>query len=122
MILFPSRLRELRGSLSQDEMARKFGVSQVAYGRWERGKAEPKFEVVVEICKNFSVSADWLFGLSDERGGGVSVTATGGSAAAGNNLTATLHGSSSAEVSRLLDIIESQQEVIKSLAAGQKDG
>ena len=98
-------------------MARKFGVSQVAYGRWELGKAEPKFDVVVAICKNFSVSADWLLGLDSTTSS--SVTATGGAAAAANHSTATVTAppSPSADDSRLLGIIESQQRIIESQQA-----
>ena len=115
----------LRGDASQAEMAAKFGVSQAAYGRWELGKAEPKFEVLVSLCKNFSVSADWLLGLIDERTPGVSITAGDGSAVAANRSTATVNSApaaASGDIARLIGIIESQQAVIATLTgAGKKD-
>ncbi len=114
----------LRGSASQAEMAAKFGVSQVAYGRWELGKAEPKYDVLLAICKNFSVSSDWLLGLTDERTPGVSITAGDGSAVAANRSTATVTSAPAAaagDVARLIGIIESQQAVIAALTgAGKK--
>lgn len=83
------------------------------------GKAEPKFDVVVALCKNFSVSSDWLFGLTDDRGSGISVTASGGSVAANNSTVRTGGVGNGEEVTRLLGIIESQQRVIEALASGK---
>lgn len=64
---FPGRLKQLRGNASQAEFAKKFGVSQVTWGRWELGQREPDLEVITKICKTEMVSSDWLLGLSDVR-------------------------------------------------------
>ena len=120
MKIFPERLRLLRGSTSQEDMGRKYGFTQSAYAKWEAGRAEPKFDVLTKICKEYSVSSDWLLGLTDERAC-VSVTATGSSVAANHSTVRTGAGvSSPAEVTRLLGIIESQQRVIESLAAARR--
>ena len=37
--------------LSQDEVANKLGISQVAYGRYELGKREPNFSLILRIAE-----------------------------------------------------------------------
>jgi len=62
MKIFSDRLRELRGSASQTEFAKKIGVSQVTYGRYELGTREPDLETVNHIGLVCGVSMDWLLG------------------------------------------------------------
>lgn len=62
------RLRELRGSMSQSDFAAKIGVKQTSYSSWERGVKDPLAQTLVQISNTLGVSADWLLGLSDERG------------------------------------------------------
>ena len=61
------RLRELRGSASQCEIANKIGVKQTSYSSWERGVKDPAAQTVAQIASTFGVSADWLLGLCDNR-------------------------------------------------------
>ena len=75
--LFRSRLRELRGDVSQEDFALKIGTKQTTLSNWERGFREPNFNGLVLISTSCEVSADWLLGLSDERGG---VSSVGGDA------------------------------------------
>ena len=103
-------LKRIRGSRSQADFALLLGVKQQTYSNWERGRVEPSLSVLAGIAKHFNVSVDWLLGLDDNRGM-VRVTATDHSVAANNSTV-----SDSAEVSRLLGIIESQQKVIQKLA------
>ena len=63
-----SRLRELRGVQSQTEFSAKIGVKQTSYSSWERGVKDPAAQTLAKIASTFGVSADWLLGLSDERG------------------------------------------------------
>lgn len=116
------RLRELRGNVSQAEFSKKYGVSQVAYGRWELGKREPGIDEILKICETERVSSDWLLGLTDTRTPcAETATATNGSAAATGNARATVNHappsspSTSPDASRYLSIIESQQRVIENL-------
>ena len=67
--LFTKRLRELRGELSQEEFAQKIGTKQTTLSNWERGFREPNFNGLILISTSCEVSADWLLGLSDDRGG-----------------------------------------------------
>ena len=75
--LFRSRLRELRGDVSQEDFARKIGTKQTTLSNWERGFREPNFNGLALISTSCDVSSDWLLGLSDERGG---VSSVGGDA------------------------------------------
>jgi transcriptional regulator with XRE-family HTH domain len=62
---FGLRLKELRGSKSQAQIAEFFGVGQSAYSAWELDKKEPDHNTIRTICRHYSVSADWLLGLED---------------------------------------------------------
>ncbi len=64
-----SRIRYLRKEheLSQQELAQKLGVNQTAVSQWERGVTTPSSVVMVNLCKLWGVTPDFLLGLSDER-------------------------------------------------------
>ena len=76
---FGERLRKARGSDSQAAFARKLGISQVAYSRYELGQREPGLDCLYQIGIITGVSADWLLGLP-ERGGSATVSAGDGAA------------------------------------------
>ena len=65
MEIFARRLRELRENkrLVQKDMAVRLGISDVAYGGWERNQAEPSITNLVKLCQFFGVSADYLVGM-----------------------------------------------------------
>jgi hypothetical protein len=113
------RILELVGEQKPAKFAKNCGIPQQTFDNYIHGRT-PNADNIVKICSTNGVSADWLLGLSDSRNPGTSVTASGGSAAASHNSTATVTGgTTSAELSRLLGIIESQQRVIESLAGGK---
>lgn len=60
------RLKELRRErgLTQRDMARMFRLSDVGYGAWERGDAEPSIDNVVRLCRFFGCTSDSLIGLA----------------------------------------------------------
>lgn len=64
------RLKQLRNGDSQTVFAKKIGVSQVAYSRYEQNQREPDLEMLCRIGVMFGVSTDWLLGLSSDRNGG----------------------------------------------------
>lgn len=103
MKLFGDRLREVRGFRSQSEIARVCGVSQTTYSYWEKGKTEPSIEKISKICEFFSVSSDYLIGLSDDprpnRGGPVSANNSAvaiGGGNASNHVEVHEHGADGA--------------------------
>ncbi|MCL2375340.1 MAG: helix-turn-helix domain-containing protein [Firmicutes bacterium] len=68
MEIFSKRLKEEREhcGLTQEEMAKKLGVSWQTYRNYEAmGKRhnDPSFELLVEIVKILNTSADYLLGI-----------------------------------------------------------
>ena len=64
---FAKRLRELRErkELNQKECAEKLGISRGSISFYENGERLPDIETIYNMAKFFSVSADYLIGLSD---------------------------------------------------------
>lgn len=64
---FGTRLRELRISsgLTQAQFADKIKLSKANVSKYESGIIEPSLDTIFLICQLFSVSADYLIGLSD---------------------------------------------------------
>ena len=56
--------REKKG-LSKQETAKRVGLSQPAYLRYESGERTPSLHVIKEIAKVLQTSADYLIGISD---------------------------------------------------------
>lgn len=61
------RLRALRQDLglSQDDVAKKIGVSRPAYVNYEQGKSRP-VRKLKELAALFDVTSDYIMGLSDD--------------------------------------------------------
>ena len=63
---FAERLRILRGTRSQMEMAAFVGdINQAAWAQWEMGARQTKLDVFAHLCKRLGVHADWLLGIDD---------------------------------------------------------
>ena len=56
-----SKMRELRGDRSQQEVAESLGISKSAYAMYEQGNRVPRDEVKVRIAKLYGVSVLDLF-------------------------------------------------------------
>ena len=65
--MFKDKLRNLRKhqELSQVEVARRLGISQPRYNRYETGIFQPDFDMLKKISNLFDVSIDYL--LENER-------------------------------------------------------
>ena len=57
------QLRKQAG-MSQEEAAERLNISRQALSRWENGTAQPAANNIIEICKLFGVTSDYL--LNDE--------------------------------------------------------
>ena len=55
-----SRIRELRGEMLQEELAKYLGISQGQLSKIERGKLGPTAEVLLRLVERFGESADWM--------------------------------------------------------------
>lgn len=49
-----------RLGLNQINFSKSFGISQSAFKNYERGVADPPAKLIVSICLEHEVSADWL--------------------------------------------------------------
>ena len=56
----PSRLRELRGDMSQIQFAERTGLTQSAYSNYERGARELPLSAASHIAEVLSVDLAWL--------------------------------------------------------------
>ena len=67
---FGERLKKLRTNrhMTQEELGFIFNppLSQSTIGTYENGKRQPTLENLVAVSRYFSVSTDWLLGLTDE--------------------------------------------------------
>ena len=62
---YTDRLRALRTDhdMSQADLARRIGIDQKQYSRYETGANELPLRYLVKLCQVYSVSADYLLGL-----------------------------------------------------------
>ena len=67
MSILSDRLRQLRGTTSQAEMARQLGIQRPQWIKYENGTTSPGAEMLSKICRVHAVSADWLLGLPTAR-------------------------------------------------------
>ena len=81
------RLKQVRGGQSQAVFAKKLGLTQVAYSRYEADLREPSLDTIYQIGILNGVSADWLLGLPSAPAG----TATGTGAIVGSGNTVTIN-------------------------------
>lgn len=66
--MFTNRLYELRGNMTQAEMAAILGMTQQNYGHYENGKQALRSDHIELICRKFNCSAEWLLCLDiDEK-------------------------------------------------------
>lgn len=59
-----SLIKELRqrDNLSQNEFAKKYGVTYQAVSKWENGKNLPDVVLLKEICNDYNISLDYVLG------------------------------------------------------------
>lgn len=65
---FGAKLKQLRGTRSQTEVAEAMGFKQSTYAMYENGKREPGFSNLCRIADYFGVSVDYLLGRTDYKG------------------------------------------------------
>ena len=67
MVDFGSRLKNLRiqNKLTQDELAKKIGVTKSVISAYENDLRLPSFSTLISISKVFSVTTDFLLGIEN---------------------------------------------------------
>lgn len=68
MDLYINRLKECREKIgiSKQEAARRIGISQPAYLRYESGARKPSLQMTKEIARVLNTSVDYLVGNIDD--------------------------------------------------------
>lgn len=64
--LFAERIRKVRGAKTQQAVADLIGIQKNTWWRWESGLSEPDLSQLVLVAQTFSISVDWLLGVSLE--------------------------------------------------------
>ncbi len=61
------RIKDLRedNDKTQQDIAKLLNVYNTTYQRWERGETEIPVHILVQLCKYYNVSVDYILGLSD---------------------------------------------------------
>ena len=67
--MFDERIKELRKSLAmnQVEFGKQLHVTKQCISNWENGNILPSIDMLIRIATTFSVSADYLLGLKNQR-------------------------------------------------------
>lgn len=71
------RIKEVTAGRSVKSVAEEIGLPQTSLNAYMTGRHKITIELIKQISATFGISADWLLGLSDERGG---VSSVGGDA------------------------------------------
>lgn len=68
-LITAARLRELltERDLTAQALSFELRINQGGISRWLKAETMPNANSIVQLCRFFNVSADWLLGLSDER-------------------------------------------------------
>ena len=63
-----NRLKSLRkeNGYTQEDVAKKLGLTKSAYGYYEQGKTVPDAHTLSKLANIFDVSTDYILGLTDE--------------------------------------------------------
>ena len=67
--MFGTRIKDLRISLgmNQIEFGNRLNVTKQSVSNWENGNIQPSIDMLTKISLTFSISADYLLGLENER-------------------------------------------------------
>lgn len=55
----------IQKGFTQSEMAKKMGILQPAYARYESGKIQLNYEQVEELCNYLEITPSYLWGFED---------------------------------------------------------
>ena len=66
---YNERMKDLREDkdLSQQQLAKLLGLSDVTIQSYEYGKSEPKVTTLIKMAELYGTSIDYIAGLTDEK-------------------------------------------------------
>ena len=86
------RIKSVQKAQSTASFAKTLGMTQQTVDQYLKGKNKPSLEFIINVCTAFTVSSDWLLGLSPtggtptvNAGSGAAVNIGSGSATAGGD-------------------------------------
>ena len=53
--------------MNQVQFAEKINVTKQSISNWENDNIQPSIDMLIKICKTYSVSSDYLLGLENKR-------------------------------------------------------
>lgn len=61
------RIRDLRedADMSQTELAKKLGMSQTGYSKYETGENDIPTAILIKLSEIYNVSVDYMLGISN---------------------------------------------------------
>lgn len=64
--IYAQRIREVRQSkgLTQTEFAQVIGTTKNQLSKYEVGTQDTPTKIIIAVCENFNVDANWLLGLN----------------------------------------------------------
>ncbi len=67
--MFGNKIKQLRLSLglNQVEFGRSLNVTKQSVCNWENGNIQPSIDMLIKISETYSVSTDYLLGLTKDR-------------------------------------------------------
>ena len=67
--IYAQRIREVRqnAGLSQSDFAVSIGTTKNQLSKYELGNQDTPTKIVIAVCKQYKVDANWLLGLSDDK-------------------------------------------------------
>ena len=67
--MFGKRIKELRLSLglNQVEFGHSLNVTKQSVCNWENGNIQPSIDMLIKISETYSISTDYLLGLTNNR-------------------------------------------------------
>ena len=68
--LLNERIKKLREeeNISQTELAKEIGIAKNTLCQYEKNRANPSLEIILQIADYFNVSVDYLLGRADDFG------------------------------------------------------
>lgn len=63
------RLKNLRleNKMTQDQLAQKLNIGRTTISGYEKGSIKPSHEILIELCKIFNCTTDYLLGKTDAK-------------------------------------------------------
>lgn len=65
---YRQKFKNLRvdNDLTQEQVAKICKVSDATVGHWETGRREMSVDSIIQLCRFYKVSSDYILGLSDD--------------------------------------------------------